>query len=238
MAGWRDAAVAGVLGAMVGAGAITLLERAGLDQDKAAIGRVVREYILTHPEVLPEAMHRLQAQQTAKLIAEHRAAIERPFGSAWAGNREGDVILVEFTDFACGYCRAALPDVTRLLAEDPKLKVVYREFPILSQASAATAAVALSASSPESYGIFRHSIYGAGPLTEESLRAAASVAKITPDAAKRAVIGQEIRNNLALGRELGLSGTPSFIVGDQILSGYVGFRALKDAVAAARGKQT
>jgi protein-disulfide isomerase len=134
MPGWRDAAIAGVLGAVVGAGAVMLTHHAGGGEDKVAIGRIVRDYVLTHPEILPEAMHRLQERQSAKLVAEHRKAIERPFGGAWAGAADGDVTLVEFTDFACGFCRASLPAVTRLLAADAKLKVIYREIPILSPA--------------------------------------------------------------------------------------------------------
>jgi protein-disulfide isomerase len=135
MAGWRDAAIAAVLGAVVGAGAVMLTQHAGGGPDKAAVGRIVHDYVLAHPEILPEAMHRLQDRQAAKLVVEHRKAIERPFGGAWAGASNGDVTLVEFTDFACGYCRASLPAVTRLLAEDPNLKVVYREIPILSPAA-------------------------------------------------------------------------------------------------------
>jgi protein-disulfide isomerase len=237
MAGWRDAAIAGVLGAVVGAGAVTLVDRAGGRQDETAIGRIVHDYVLAHPEILPQAMHRLQEQQLAKLVAVHRSAIERPFGGAWAGAADGDVTLVEFTDFACGFCRASLPDVTRLLAEDPKLKVVYREIPILSPDSAAAAKVALAAGTAERYGVFRRSLYAAGPPTAQTIAAAANAAGIVPAAGTDAAIGREISSNLALARTLGLDGTPSFIIGDRMLSGAVGYQALKDAVAAARERR-
>ena len=236
MAGWRDAAIAGVLGAVVGAGAVTLAERA-TGHDEAAIGRIVHDYVLAHPEILPEALHRLQDQQTAKLVAVHRTAIEQPFGGAWAGAANGDVTLVEFTDFACGYCRASLADVNRLLADDPKLKVVYREIPILSPDSAAAAKVALAAATPERYGVYRRSLYAAGPLTSQTIAAAAAAAGIDPGAGNGAAIAHEIDDNLALAKTLGLAGTPSFIIGDQVLSGAVGYRALKDAVDAAREKR-
>jgi protein-disulfide isomerase len=237
MAGWRDAAVAGVLGAAIGAGAMVLVDRAGGGQDKVAIGRIVHDYVLEHPEILPEAMNRLQEREAAKLVVAHRAAIERPFGNAWAGAANGDVTLVEFTDFACGYCRASLPQVNRLLAEDPKLKVVYREWPILSQGSLAAAKVALAAPSTERYALFRRTIYAAGPPTPATLSAAAATAGISLAAADRPAIGEEINSNLALGRTLGLNGTPAFVIGDQLLSGAVGYDALKDAIATARAKK-
>jgi protein-disulfide isomerase len=238
MPGWRDGLIAGALGALVGAGAVMVAQHGGGGADKAAIGRVVHDYVLSHPEILPEAMHRLQERQSAKLVAEHRKAIERPFGGAWAGAADGDVALVEFTDFACGFCRASLPAVTRLLDEDPKLKVVYREIPILSPASTAAAKVALSAATPKRYGIFRRNLYQAGPPTPENIAAAAASAAIDPRAGNSAAIGKEIDSNLALARALGISGTPSFVIGDQLISGAVGYDALKDAVAAARKKSS
>ncbi len=237
MAGWRDAAIAAVLGAVVGAGAVVVAQHNGGGDDKAAIGRIVHDYVLAHPEILPEAMHRLQERQTAKLVAEHRKAIERPFGGAWAGATDGDVTLVEFTDFACGFCRATLPAMTRLLAEDPKLKVIYREIPILSPASTAAAKVALAAGTPERYGLFRRGLYAAGPPTPENIAGAAASAAIDPTAGESPAISKEIDSNLALARELGIGGTPSFVVGDQMLSGAVGYDALKEAIAAARAKR-
>jgi protein-disulfide isomerase len=237
MAVWRDAAIAAVLGAVVGAGAVLVAQHSGGGQDKAAIGRIVHDYVLEHPEILPEAMHKLHEQQTADVVAEHRKAIEKPFGNAWAGAANGDVTLVEFTDFACGYCRASLPDVARLLAEDSKLRVVYREFPILTPASAAAAKVALAAGSPERYGIFRRDIYAAGPPTPESILDAAKTASIDANAGNAPPIDAEIKNNHALAKALGLDGTPSFIVGDQVLSGAVGYDTLKKAIDEAREKK-
>jgi protein-disulfide isomerase len=234
MAGWRDAAIAGVLGAVVGAAAVMVAHHTGAGEDKAAIGRIVHDYVLDHPEILPEAMHRLEERRSAKLVVEHRKAIERPFGGAWAGAPDGDVTLVEFTDFACGFCRATLPAVTKLLAEDPKLKVIYREIPILSPASTAAAKVALAAGNAERYGVFRRNLYAAGPPTAENIAAAAASAAIDPNAGNGAAISAEIDNNLALARALGIGGTPSFVIGDRMISGAVGYDALKEAVDAAR----
>jgi hypothetical protein len=252
MAGWRDAAIAGVVGAVVGAGAVMVAQHrdTGPDKgagavmvaqdrdtelDKAAIGQIVHDYILEHPDIVPEAMHRLEEQRSAKLVAEHRKAIERPFGGAWAGAADGDVTLVEFTDFSCGFCRATLPAMTKLLANDPRLKVVYREIPILSPASADAAKVALAADNAERYGIFRKAIYEAGPPTAGTIAAAAASAGIKPKP-DSAAINKEIESNLALARALGVGGTPSFVIGDRMISGAVGYDALKEAVDAARKK--
>jgi protein-disulfide isomerase len=238
MAGWRDAAIAGVLGAVVGAGAVIVAQQTGGGQDKAAIGRIVHNYILANPEIIPEANQVLQDREYAKLIGEHRKAIEQPFGGAWAGAANGDVTLVEFTDYSCGFCRANLPAVTRLLDEDPKLKVVYREIPILSPASAAAAKVALAAATPERYRSFRHMIYESGPPTPETISAAAARAAIDPAAGNSAAVSEEINDNLRLARSLQIGGTPSFVIGDKLIAGAVGYDALKEAIATARKKRS
>ena len=95
--------------------------------DKAAIEKIVRDYILEHPEIIPEAVERLQAKRVADSIGESRKAIETPYAGAWEGAANGDVTLVEFFDYACGYCRASLADLAKLVGEDKGLKVVYRE---------------------------------------------------------------------------------------------------------------
>ena len=89
--------------------------------DKAAIEKIVRDYILEHPEIIPEAVERLQAKRVADSIGESRKAIETPYAGAWEGAANGDVILVEFFDYACGYCRASLADLAKLVGEDKGL---------------------------------------------------------------------------------------------------------------------
>src|SRR3569623_3823697 len=89
-------------------------------------GSQVREYLLAHPEVIPEAMQKHQDRNTAKVIAANRADILTPVGSAWAGNPKGDVTLVENLDYKCGYCRASLPLIAQKLAADPKVRILYR----------------------------------------------------------------------------------------------------------------
>ena len=88
--GWKTALIAGLLGTAIGAGAMLL-----------ANGYFVRSYLLEHPEILPEAMDRLRERESAQAIDRHRAALETPFHGAWAGAADGDVVLVEFFDYAC-----------------------------------------------------------------------------------------------------------------------------------------
>ena len=112
--------------------------------DKATIERIVRNYILDHPEILPQAMERLQARELAKTINANRKLIETPYAGAWEGSANADVTVVQFFDYACGYCRASLPDIDRLLKDDPKLKIVYRELPVLGPDSEAAAHLSLA----------------------------------------------------------------------------------------------
>lgn len=232
-------------GLLIGAGAMALAAPQGgaaslSAQDRAAIEQVVHDYILAHPEILPEAMQKLQDRQAARAIDTHRAALETPFAGAWAGAKDGDVTLVEFFDYACGYCRASVADVDRLLASDPKLRVVFRELPILGDESDEAARVSLAAARQGKFLAFHRKMYAAARPSKTSIADAqkasgldaAGVAAAHDDPAVKA----EIARNIDLARTLGLSGTPSFIVGDQVLSGAVGYDALAKAVAEARTK--
>lgn len=199
----------------------------------------VRAAIMANPEIIPEAISRLQEQEVERLLASNREAIERPFAGAWTGADDGDVVLVEFFDFNCPFCRQGSADVERLLAEDPKLKVVFRDMPVLGPESDRFARASLSAAEQGRYIQFYNSVFqGQGPLSQERLirtvRAAGlNEGKVASGLNSRAY-EQEIESNLALARALGLTGTPSYIIGNQILSGAVGYDTLKEAIAKAR----
>lgn len=206
--------IAAAIGLVMGAGGILLTDNARID------GRI-HDYILDHPEILPEAMKRLEGRQTAQTISRVRAAVETPFAGAWAGAPRGDVTVVMFTDYSCGYCRASLPDVDRLLAEDKNVKLVWREIPILGARSEAAARVALTAAQKGNYLAVHRQLF-------------ASRDTITPPP-ETPEITAEIERNLALARALGITGTPSFVIGGQLLQGAIGYDKLTEAVAAARG---
>lgn len=209
--------------------------------ERARIEAVVHDYLLNHPEIIPEAVKRLQDRQVGELIDANRDAIETPFEGAWAGSRNGDVVLVEFFDYACPYCKASVADVKRLLAEDPKLKVVWRDFPVLGDNSHEAAMASLSAARQGRYASFYSAMFDAGRPDSQSIVQAVRKAGMNEVQAgrdlKSAAFRTEIENNLELGRMLGLSGTPSYVIGDQILGGAVGYDALKAAIAKARDHQ-
>jgi protein-disulfide isomerase len=202
--------------------------------DRSAIEAIVKNYILENPEILPQAMERLQGRETVKAIAANRALIETPFAGAWEGAKDADVTLVQFFDYACGYCRASLPDIDRLLKEDPKLRVVYREMPVLGPDSDAAAHLSLAVAKLGRYAEFHRALYSAGrPDAAARTRLARSYG-IDARATQAADVREEVATNLQLQSALRLSGTPAWIVGNKLLSGAVGYAPLKAAIAEVR----
>lgn len=231
------AAGAAVLMVSGGSSSTSDIARPAGQMDRSQVEAIVRNYILAHPEIIPEAMEKLQSKRTASMIDQHRTELETPFAGGWDGARNGDVVLVEFFDYACGYCKASLPDIDRLLAEDKQLKVVYRELPILSEESNAGAKVSLYAAKQGQYGAFHRALYAAG-LSKQGIEAAAKKVGLDPSKLKGATqasdISAEIANNIRLAQSLQATGTPTWVVGDQLLSGAVGYDALKEAIARVR----
>ena len=223
-ASWKTALLAGLLGAAVGGGVVAYVSRES-----------VRDYLLENPEILPEAMDRLRERQSAKLVSANRAALERPFAGAWAGAADGDVVLVEFFDYACGYCRKSNSDIDRLISEDPKLKVVWREWPVLGPDSEAAARASLAAAQAGRFKPFYDSLFAAGRPTPEALAKARAGVGLGADL-PAGIADQELARNFELAQGLEATGTPTFVVGDQILQGAVGYEALRDAIKEARAK--
>lgn len=204
--------------------------------DRANTERVIHDYLLNNPEILPQAMQRLQATQAAATVNRLRTQIERPFSGAWAGAADGDVTLTVFTDYACTFCRASVPDIERLLREDRKLKVVFRELPILSPESEPAARLALAAARRGRYMPMHRALFQTGSPDADARRDAAIALDVANDAAvlNDAAITRELDGNLRLARELGFDGTPSWVIGDRLLTGAVGYDQLRAAVTAAR----
>jgi protein-disulfide isomerase len=201
--------------------------------DKAATEAIVRDYVLNHGEILPEAMKRTQDRQAAVSVARHRPALETPYHGAWAGAANGDVVLVEFFDYACPYCRETNADVDRLLAEDPRLKVVWRELPVLGPNSEAAANASLAAARQGRFRQFHARLFALGRPTQATLAQAMAEAGVSAEA-QAPEAGAELARNIELARAMEASGTPTFVVGNQVLQGAVGYDALKAAIAAAR----
>jgi protein-disulfide isomerase len=236
---WKQVA-AGLVAMAVGAlAAVLVLGHGQLPTNRIAIEQVVRDTILAHPELIPEAMDKLQAKQTAEVVDQNRKAIETPFAGATAGNPGGDVTVVEFADYACGFCRSSVADVERLIAEDKGVKLVFRALPILSAESEVAAKVGLVAAKQGRFYGFHKALYAAGPLTPASVSATAASQGVANanELGEAPDIAAELADNLALARALRLSGTPTFVIGERVLNGAVGYGALKQAVADARAQK-
>jgi protein-disulfide isomerase len=231
----RKAAFAALAGALAGGGAVALILSNSAAPQRGQVEQVVREYILANPEIIPEAMAKLQERQLSSVVQANRAAFETPFGSAWAGAEQGDVVLIEFFDYACGFCRKSNADIDRLLQEDKKLKVVWRELPVLGPDSQAAAQASLAAAQQGRFRQFYNQMFEQGrpvPAAVQQVQAAVGV-RAMPQSPEFAA---ELDKNFQLARAINATGTPTFVVGDKGLQGAVGYDALKAAIADARAR--
>lgn len=201
-------------------------------------GGATRDYLLAHPEVLPEAMQVLQQRDMAARIDPVRGELEQPFPGAVLGNPEGTVTLVEFSDYACSFCRQSLADVERLVAANPDLKVVIREYPILRAESVDAARMALAAAQQGRYAAFHEAMFRLGPPSAETIAAAARDAGVDLAQAEQAIAAgafdTHLRSNAMLADRLGITGTPGWVIGDEALAGAVGAETIGQAIARAR----
>ena len=228
-----------LLGVLFGAGGMWFADRVAPGAlgtaDKAKVERVVRDYVLANPDIVAQAMQKLQERESARLIAASRGAIETPYGSAWIGNPRGDVTLVEYFDYNCGFCRASLPMIDRLVADDPELRIVFRELPVLSEESGVAARASLAAAAQGKFRRFHDALYAAGPVSAATIAGAARAAGV--DSGKvPADVDDELRTNLGTASRLGMTGTPSWVVGNRMLVGAVPIERLKEAIAATRAE--
>ncbi|MGB3796728.1 MAG: DsbA family protein [Alteraurantiacibacter sp.] len=205
---------------------------AGLGPDRT------REALLANPEILPEAMQELQRRDMLARIDPLRDELEAPFPGAVLGNPAGDITLVEFTDYACGYCRQSLDHVQQIVAANPDLKVVIREYPILSPGSADAARMALAAADQGRFEQFHNAMFAAENLSAENIDQAARRSGVDLEQAKSAieagVYESQLQNNVFLAQNMGVSGTPAWVIGEQVLSGAVGPDTLDAAIDEAR----
>lgn len=209
----------------------------------------VRAYILAHPEVLVEALQSLDAKQRAAEAAEAKAALAaraddlyRDKQSPVGGNVQGDVTMVEFFDYNCPYCRQVAPVVEQAAVGDPELRIVYKEFPILGPDSVFAAKAALAADRQGKYGAFHKALYAVKSRVTEAvvLKVAADVgldvARLKSDM-EDAAIQAAIARNVELAQALKISGTPGFVVGDQIFPGATDLETMKKLIEQARADQ-
>jgi protein-disulfide isomerase len=224
-------------------------------EQKSEIEKIVREYLVSHPEVLQEAMAELEKRQAAEDAQKHLAAIKDNATTIFTsprqvnlGNPQGDVTMVEFFDYNCAFCKRAMADMLDLLKNDPKLKVVLKEFPVLGEGSKQAAEVAVAVRMQDKTGKkyldFHTKLLGSrGPADKAHALAAAKeagfdMARLDKDLASDEV-KQTIEENFKLAEGLGLNGTPSYVFPAEVVVGAVGLAALKEKVNTARcGKET
>jgi len=231
--GWLSLFLASVAGLAIGAAAMLYFRGPASD---ARVAQAVRETLMAEPEILPRAMEELERKQSAAAVTPRRSQFETPFAGAWAGAEDGDVVLVEFFDYACGYCRQSNEAIDRLLAEDPRLKVVWRELPVLGPGSEQAAYASMAAAEQGRFLPFYEALFAAGRPTPDTIAEAAAQAGVRtagPSAAQQA----ELRRNVELASLIRATGTPTFVVGDQVLHGAVPYEDLKEAIAEAREKR-
>lgn len=238
-----------LLGAGIFAGIQALVPGLGA---RAPGERAIHDWVLAHPEVLLESVERYNQKQSAnadkaqaeavavatRALPAERPRLETPYAGAWAGNPRGDVTLVAFMDYACGYCRASLPAIEELLKRDPNVRVVYREYPVLGPDSLVAARWALAAAEQDKFRAFHDALFAMDGPGAANIEAAAVKAGLDMDRAKQ-VIGSkpvegEIIANHKFGQKLAMTGTPSWVIGGKLLYGMRDYDNLAAAVAEAR----
>src|SRR6195256_872776 len=225
------------------------------DTQRGDIETIVRNYLIAHPEVLEEAMAELSNPKAAADTEKHEASVaknaEKIFNSprgVTIGNKDGDVTFVEFFDYNCGYCKRAMTDMLDLMKSDSKLKVVLKEFPVLGPGSveAAQVAVAVRMQDPagRKYLDFHQKLLGGRGQADKARAMAAAkeagldMAKLEKDLAS-AEVRATLEENFKLAEDMGMNGTPSYVIGKQVVIGAVGVDNLKEKISNARcGKAT
>ena len=222
---------------------------------RGEIEAIIKDYLVKNPEVLQEAFSELEKRQAAAEATKHKTAVkdhaEALFNSTRQvvlGNPQGDVTMVEFFDYNCGYCKRALADMMDLMKSDPKLRVVLKEFPVLGENSVEAARVSVAARMQDKAGKkyldFHQKLLGnRGQIGRAQALAAAKDAGFDMSRMEKDMAGDEpkatLEESFKLADALGLSGTPSYVVGSDVVIGAVGLAALKEKVNSARcGKST
>ncbi len=195
-----------------------------------------KTYLLDNPEILPEMAEAYQSNEARARLADVSDEVMSAFPGAVMGNPNGSKVLVEFSDYNCGFCQKSHADVVKLIADDPELKIVMRELPIFDGSEPA-ARMALAAAKQGKYSQFHEKMFAMGPANAESARAAAKaagldMAQAEADAASPEVDLELVRTR-SLAQQLGFGGTPSWVTKNNAFEGAVGFEELKKAIASA-----
>ena len=217
---------------------------------RGEIEAIVKDYLLKNPEILREVASALEKQQAEADASKGREGIKKHASVLFSsprqvvlGNPRGDVTMVEFFDYNCGYCKRALADMQELIKGDPKLRVVLKEFPVLGEGSVQAAQVAAAAAMQDKTGkkyleFHRKLLTSRGQIGKAQALAAAKEAGFDVARIERDIAGAEVRKTLEesfmLAEALGLNGTPSYVIGSNVVIGAVGLAKLKENINQAR----
>ena len=223
--------------------------RAEQPLDRSAVEAIIKEYLVSHPEVIEEAINELQARRASaeserqkKAVSENHEAIVDATQNVVLGNPTGKVTLVEFFDYNCGYCKRGLADILTLLETDKDIKIVLKDYPILSPGSIEAATVAMGVKQQlkgEKFLDFHKALLlSRGPVGKDRALEVAKESGVDMAKLETAIAGTQLRtalaDNLKLGDALGISGTPSYVLGEEVVGGAVGYDALRKKVEAVR----
>ena len=219
--------------------------------DRKVLQKEIRRYILENPDIIFEAADIVRKREAALEVQEDEELIQSNFNEIFydnysyvGGNPDGDITIVEFVDYKCGYCRKAAELVRELIAKDDNIRFVVKEFPILGEASLVSSKFAIAVKNiggPEKYKVV-HDILLAltAEPTEIYLRRIAKELELNPEelfeAMQSDLVAQEIDQTAELAQKLQISGTPTFILGDQFLRGFVPLEILSKAIHSERTK--
>ena len=225
-------------------------------EQRGEIEKIVREYLISHPEVLQDVIAEMDKRQASEDEEKHRAAVsanqEQIFNSphqVTIGNARGEVTMVEFFDYNCAFCKRALSDMLDLMKADSKLKVVLKEFPVLGEGSTQAAQVAVAARMQDKTGgkkylEFHQKLLG-GRGQADKARALAVAKEVGFDMTRleKDLASDEVKTTIAenfkLAEAMGMNGTPSYVIGTDVVVGAVGIDALREKLNIARcGKAT
>lgn len=215
------------------ANAILPLQAADLNPEmRSKIEAVIKSYLLNNPEIIRDATAALVAREKEaeaaaleKALSDNRNALERDPGSPVSGNLGGDVTVVQFFDYNCGYCKRVAPVVSALVKADKKVRLVYKEFAILGPTSVLGAKAALAAQRQNKYLAFHDALYGLPKISEATIRElsgrlALDYQRLVKDMNDPAIAAQ-IESNYRLASSLGINGTPTFVIGNRLIPGAI-----------------
>lgn len=225
----RESTVAGVRDHVTPGGAIV--------SEKEKIEALIREYLLNNPAIVREALQALEAaeekerrENAAKMLKEMKPAIYHDADSPSAGNADADTPIVVFFDYNCGYCKSTLPALDGVLLKDPKLRIIYKEFPVLGQQSYIAARAALAAGRQGKYLPFHRGLMASETTDEEAIKSISDRLGLNYSALQRDMadpkLAEQIDRNIRLAAALEVNGTPAYIVGERIIPGAIDAESL------------